>query len=105
MGGLALTMPLPVPCNTRVTEVRVLPRPELCCLGGPQYYDPLRLPPHRPGLRCGLIPGHAPLSSTSIAGAGGPPQFADQPLLHADSSTPERFRAAPDSMARTAAFA
>jgi hypothetical protein len=34
-----------------------------------------------------------------------PPQFADQPSLHADSSTPERFRAAPDSMARTAASA
>src|SRR5499427_7374441 len=27
------------------------PRPELCCLGGQQYYYPVRLPRHCPGLR------------------------------------------------------
>src|SRR5215472_278860 len=27
------------------------PRPELCCLGGHQYYYPVRLPRHGPGLR------------------------------------------------------
>jgi len=33
------------------------------------------------------------------------PQLTDWPSLHATSSTPERFRAAPESTARTAAFA
>src|SRR5579859_3547878 len=59
MGELASAMPSPVPCNVRVTEVRALPYAELCCLGDHRYYHPLRLPPHRPGLRCGLIPGQA----------------------------------------------
>lgn len=34
-----------------------------------------------------------------------PPQLTDRPSLHATSFTPERFRAAPESRARTAAFA
>src|SRR5207249_9335738 len=41
----------------------------------------------------------------SRTGAGGPPQLTDRPSLHATSLTPERFRAAPESRARTAAFA
>jgi len=46
-----------------------------------------------------------PRRSTSRTGAGGSPQVTDRPSLHAISSTPERFRAAPESTARTAAFA
>ena len=49
----------------------------------------------------GMLPG----LSTSTPGAGGSPQFPDRPSLHAASSTPERFRADPESTARTAAFA
>ena len=49
----------------------------------------------------GLLPG----LSTSTPGAGGSPQLTDRPTLHAISHTPKRFRAAPESQARTAAFA
>ena len=52
-------MPSPVPCSTRITEVRALPYAELCCLDDHRYYYPLRLPLHRPGLRLRLIPGQA----------------------------------------------
>jgi len=51
-----------------------------------------------------LYQGMLPWLSTSTTGAVGSPQFPDRPSLHAVSSTPERFRAAPESMARTAAF-
>ncbi len=47
----------------------------------------------------GMLPGR------STAGAGGPPQLPDRPSLHAASSTPVQFRAAPESQARPAAFA
>ncbi len=46
-----------------------------------------------------------PWRSTSPTGAGGSPQLTDRPSLHAVSPTPERFRAAPEPKARTAAFA
>ena len=59
MGWLASAMPSPVPCSSRVTEVRSLPYAELCCLDDPRYYAALRLPPHCPRFRFGLIPGHA----------------------------------------------
>ena len=49
----------------------------------------------------GMLPG----LSTSTPGAGGSPQLTDQPSLHAISSTPGRFRAAPESQARNTAFA
>ena len=52
-------------------------------------------------LHQGMLPG----LSTSTPGAGGSPQLTDQPSLHAISPTPGRFRAAPESQARTAAFA
>ncbi len=52
-----------------------------------------------------LYQGMLPWLSTSTTGAGGPPQFPDRPSLHAASFTPERFQAAPESQARTAAFA
>jgi hypothetical protein len=45
-----------------------------------------------------------PRRSISPSGAVGPPQLTNRPSLHATSSTPERFRAAPDPKARTAAF-
>jgi hypothetical protein len=45
-------MPSPVPCSSRITEVRALPYAELCCLGDHRYYHPLRLPSRHPGLRC-----------------------------------------------------
>jgi hypothetical protein len=98
-------MPLPVPCNSRITEVRDLGYAEFCCLGDPRYYVPLRLPPHRPGFRFGLIPGILPPLSTSRTGAVGPPLLTDRPSVLAVSFTPERFRAAPESRARTAVFA
>ena len=63
-------MPLPVPCNTRVTEVRSLPYAELCCLGDPRYYAALRLPPHRPDFRFGLIPGIASAAIDFADGCG-----------------------------------
>src|SRR5215469_6657908 len=63
-------MPSPASCNARVTEVRGLPYVELCCLDGPRYYAPLRLPPHRPGLRCGLIPGLASAATDLAIGCG-----------------------------------
>ncbi len=37
--------------------------------------------------------------------AGGSPQLTDQPSLHAIPDTPERFRGAPETKPRTAAFA
>lgn len=40
------------------------------CLGGHQYYYPLRLPPHCPGLRCGLIPGPASAAIDLTHGCG-----------------------------------
>ncbi len=46
-----------------------------------------------------------PRRSISPSGAVGLPQLTNRPSLHAVSSTPERFRAAPDPEARTAAFA
>jgi hypothetical protein len=49
----------------------------------------------------GLLPG----LSTLTPGAVGSPQLTDGLSLHAVSNTPERFRAAPESQARTAAFA
>jgi hypothetical protein len=49
----------------------------------------------------GMLPG----LSTSPPGAVGSPQLTDRPSLRAASHTPERFRAAPESQARTAAFA
>src|SRR5487761_1804258 len=98
-------MPLPVPCNARITEVRSLPYAELCCLDDPRYYAALRLPPHRPGFRFGLYRDMLPPLSTSRTGAVGPPQLTERPSLHATSLTPERFRAAPESTARTTAFA
>jgi len=52
-----------------------------------------------------LYQGMLPQLSTSTTGAVGSPQFPDRPSLHAVSLTPERFRAAPESQARTAAFA
>ncbi len=52
-----------------------------------------------------LYQGMLPWLSTSTTGAGGPPQLPDRPSLHAASFTPEWFQAAPESQARTAAFA
>jgi hypothetical protein len=46
-----------------------------------------------------------PRLSTSLTGAGGSPQLTGRPSQHAVSPTPERFRAAPESIARTSAFA
>src|SRR5262249_23373836 len=54
---------------------------------------------------CGLIPERATAAIALPAGAVGSPQSPGRPSLHADPSTPERVRAAPESMARTAAFA
>src|SRR5262244_1099114 len=54
---------------------------------------------------CGLIPGQASAAIDLSAGAVGSPQSPGRPSLHAAPSTPERFRAAPESKARTAAFA
>jgi hypothetical protein len=51
-----------------------------------------------------LYQGLLPRLSTSPTGAGGSPQLTDRLSLHAISPTPERFRAAPESKARTAAF-
>ena len=59
MGWLASAMPSPVPCNSRITEMRVLRYAEFCCLGDRRYYVPLRLPAHRSGFRFGLIPDTA----------------------------------------------
>src|SRR6266571_100547 len=70
MGWLASAMPSPVPCNSRITEVRSLPYAELCCLGDPRYYAALRLPPHHPGFRFGLIPGHASAAIDFADGCG-----------------------------------
>src|SRR5450759_3493052 len=98
-------MPLPVPCNARITEVRSLPYAELCCLDAPRYYAALRLPPHCPGFRFGLIPGHASAAIDLADGCGRASQLTGRPSLHATSLTPERFRAAPESTARTTAFA
>jgi hypothetical protein len=81
------------------------PRPELCCLGGRQYYYPVRLPRHCPGLRLWPLPGRAPAAIDLPTGAVGSPQSPGRPSLHAGPSTPERFQAAPESKARTAAFA
>src|SRR5713226_7127244 len=44
MGGLALTMPLPVPCNTRVTEVRVLSSPRVVLSRGASVLRPAPTP-------------------------------------------------------------
>src|SRR5436309_2915459 len=84
MGWLASAMPSPVPCNSRITEVRSLPYAELCCLDDARYYAALRLPPHCPRFRFGLIPGHASAAIDFADGCG---------------------RAAPESKARAAAFA
>jgi hypothetical protein len=54
---------------------------------------------------CGLIPGQAPAAIDLPTGAVGSPQSPGRPSLHAGPSTPERFQAAPESKARTAAFA
>ena len=54
---------------------------------------------------CGLIPGQASAAIDLPTGAVGSPQSPGRPSLHAAPSTPERFRAAPESKARTAAFA
>src|SRR5487761_1462711 len=97
-------MPAPAPCRMRITEVRALPYAGFCCPGDRRYYGPLRLPPHCPGLRCGLIPGRASAAIDTTPGTGGPPQLTDQPSLHAVASTPERFRGAPETKPRTAAF-
>src|SRR5712691_9672062 len=70
MGWLASAMPSPVPCSSRVTEVRSLPYAELCCLDDPRYYAALRLPPHCPGFRFGLIPGHASAAIDFADGCG-----------------------------------
>jgi hypothetical protein len=51
-----------------------------------------------------LYQGKLPGLSISPTGAGGSPQLTVRPSLHAISSTPERFRAAPESMARNTAF-
>jgi len=48
--------------------------------------------------------GLPPASPPQLSGHT-PPQLTDRPSLHAISSTPERFRADPESMARTPAFA
>jgi hypothetical protein len=45
-----------------------------------------------------------PRRPISPSGAGGSPQLTNRPSLHAISLTRERFRAAPESRARTAAF-
>jgi hypothetical protein len=63
-------MPLPVPCSSRITEVRALSSPAFCCRSDHQYYGPLRLPSHHPGLRCGLIPGHASVAIDLDHGCG-----------------------------------
>src|SRR5262249_61082723 len=54
---------------------------------------------------CGPIPEPATAAIDLPTGAVGSPQSPGRPSLHADPSTPERFRAAPESKARTAAFA
>ena len=58
-----------------------------------------------PDFALGLYRDTLPPLSTSRTGAGGPPQLTDRPSLHATSLTPELFQAAPESTARTAAFA
>src|SRR5215467_13748643 len=45
---------------------------------------------------CGLIPGRATAATDLPAGAVGSPQSTGRPPLHADPSTPERLRPAPD---------
>ena len=52
---------------------------------------------------CGLMPGQASAAIDLPTSAVGSPQSPGQPSLHADASTPERFRAAPESIPRTAA--
>jgi hypothetical protein len=56
----------------------------------------------------GLL-GHYPdrtfTGKSTTASGHTPPQLTNRPSLHAASLTPERFRAAPDPEARTAAFA
>src|SRR5262245_19916893 len=54
---------------------------------------------------CGLIPGQASAAIDLPTGAVGSPRSPGRPSLHAAPPTPERFRAAPESKARTAAFA
>src|SRR5262249_20156360 len=81
------------------------PRPELCCLGGQQYYYRSDSLCTALDFGCGLIPERATAATDLPAGAVGSPQSTGRPSLHADLSTPERFRAAPKSKARTAAFA
>src|SRR6266581_291770 len=88
MGWLAEAMPLPVPCSSRLTEVRSLPYAELCCLDDHRYYAALRLPPHHPGLRVWLIPGiaSAALDVADGCGRASPvdrPTFAACRLLYA----------------------
>src|SRR2546427_9635588 len=70
MGWLASAMPSPVPCNSRITEVRSLPSAELCCLDDARYYAALRLPPHCPRFRFVLIPGHASAAIDFADGCG-----------------------------------
>src|SRR5438445_8514242 len=70
MVWLASAMPSPVPCNSRITEVRSLPYAELCCLDDARYYAALRLPPHCPRFRFGLIPGHASAAIDFADGCG-----------------------------------
>src|SRR6266849_8521077 len=55
-----------------------------------------------PAFALGLYRALLPPLSTSRTGAVGPPLLTDRPSLHAVSFTPERFRAAPESRARTA---
>src|SRR5216684_3305565 len=67
--------------------------------------------PHSDSLRAApdfgtaLYRGSLPRRSISPSGAGGSPQLTNRPSLHAASFTPERFQAAPESTAWTAAFA
>jgi hypothetical protein len=58
-----------------------------------------------PAFACRLYRALLPTRSTSRTGAGGSPLLTDRPSLHAISLTPERFRDAPKSRARTAVFA
>jgi hypothetical protein len=82
VGWLASAMPLPVSCNSRVTEVRSLPYAEFCCLDDRRYYAALRLPPHCPGLRFGLIPGPASAAIDFADGCGRAPPV-DRPTFAA----------------------
>jgi len=72
---------------------------------------PAHTTPHSDSLRTtpdfggALYQGSLPWLSTSPTGAGGSPQLTNRLSLHAASLTPERFQAAPESTAWTAAFA